>query len=57
VRARFQASSQITEQDLVEMDRDGLRSIAAQYDHINGNASGDELTEELIKQRREEVSE
>ena len=49
------AVSDYTEEDLVEMGRDELRSIAAQYDDINGNASGDKLTEDLIAKRREEV--
>ncbi len=43
-----------TESELVAMDRNGLRALAAQYEHINGNASGDKLTEELIAQRRRE---
>ena len=49
------AASNYTEEALVEMGRDELRSIAAQYDDINGNASGDKLTEDLIAKRREEV--
>jgi hypothetical protein len=49
-------ASDYTEEDLVEMGRDGLRSIASHYEDINGNASGDKLTEELITKRREEVS-
>jgi len=48
-------ASDYTEEELVEMGRDELRSIAAQYDEINGNASGDKLTEDLIAIRREEV--
>jgi len=48
-------ASDYTEEDLVEMSRDELRPIAAQYDDINGNASGDKLTEDLIAKRREEV--
>jgi len=50
-------ASNYTEQELVEMGRDGLRSTASHYEDINGNASGDKLTEELIKKRREEVAE
>lgn len=50
-------AADFTEEELVAMDRNELRSIAGRYDHINGNASGDKLTEELIAQGREEVEE
>lgn len=49
-------ASDFTETELVEMDRPELRPIAAQYDDIDGNASGDKLTEELIKKLREETA-
>jgi len=48
-------ASDFTEDELVEMDRSALRPIAAHYDDVDGNASGDELTEALIQKRREEV--
>lgn len=44
-----------TEDQLVAMSYDEKRTLASQYDHIDGRSSGDKLTEELIKQRREEV--
>jgi len=48
-------ASDFTETELVEMDRQDLRSIAAHYDDINGNASAEKLTEKLIQKRREET--
>lgn len=53
--AEVPPASAYSETELVEMDYRELQSIATQYDEINGNASSDELTEALIKQRREEV--
>lgn len=54
--AEAPAVSEFNEQQLVEdLDYREKQAIASQYDHINGNASEDELTEALIKQRREEV--
>jgi len=43
------------ESEIVEMDYKTKQSIAAQYDGIKGNASGDRLTEALIERRREEA--
>ncbi|MCU4743470.1 hypothetical protein [Natronoglomus mannanivorans] len=37
------------------LDYNEKQELASQYDHIAGNASAEKLTEELIKQRREEV--
>ena len=48
-------ASEFDEDELVAMGRNELRSIAAHYDDINGNASGDKLTEDLIAKRRDEV--
>jgi len=49
-------ASDFTEEELVEMGRQDLRSIAAHYDDdVDGNASEAELTEALIKKRREET--
>lgn len=45
----------VSEADLVEMDRNDLRALASEYDDINGNASADKLTEELIAKRRDEL--
>ena len=45
-----------TEQQIVEeLDYREKQAIAGQYDHISGNAGEEKLTEELIKQSREEV--
>jgi len=53
---RAVAASDFTEEELVEMGRQDLRSIAAHYDDdVDGNASEAELTEALIKKRREET--
>lgn len=48
-------ASDFTEEELVKMDRNDLRAIAAEYDDIDGNASTDALTEALIKQCRAET--
>jgi len=50
-------ASDYSEDDLVAMGRNELRSIASQYDDINGNASEDKLREELILKLREEADE
>lgn len=48
--------SEYSEQQLVEdLDYREKQALAGQYDDINGNASDEKLTEELIKQRRKEV--
>ena len=49
-------ASDHSEDELVAMGRNELRTIATHYDDVNGNASADKLTEELIAKRRAEVS-
>ena len=49
-------ASEFDEQQLVDdLDYREKQAIASQYDHISGNAGEEKHTEELIKQRREEV--
>ena len=51
-------AGEFSEQQLVEqLDYREKQTIAKQYDGIDGSASDEKLTEELIKQRREEVDE
>lgn len=48
-------ASEFSETEIVEMGRQELRSIAAQYGDVDGNASGDKLTQDLIEKHREET--
>jgi len=48
-------AGEFSEQQLVEMGYREKQAIAKQYGHIDATATDDELTEELIKQRREEA--
>lgn len=47
--------TELTEQEIVEdLGYNEKQALGAEYDHIDGSASDDKLTEQLIEQLREE---